>query len=162
MNYMNISAEAASNFVAFIALLISTWTYFQTEKFNKRQNDFAKTAERLNQLLIAREEQEKIQLEKADIFLTSYNRGKGDYRIKVFNKGAGRATNVNILIIEGMDLIIQSDLNDKFPVLSMEQHQVVELICTATLNSSRKIRARITWDDATNTSNTREVWEVVF
>lgn len=69
--------------IAALALAASVWAILKTDRFNRRQNAFQKTADQLNQLLIDKEAQENQAQRRADIGVTIYKIGKSDYRMKI-------------------------------------------------------------------------------
>lgn len=79
----------SSAVVAFIALIVSLISM-------GKANNFAKTADRLNLLLIDKEEEEGQIAKRADVSANLIKVGKSDYRLKVFNRGKGTARNVRL------------------------------------------------------------------
>jgi hypothetical protein len=146
----------AGDIIALIALLIAVWTAWRTDRFNKRQTVFEQTAERLNLMLIEREAAETIEQKRADISANFYKSGKHDYRLKVFNKGQGAATNVRFEVLDDSDLLITSDIARKFPIPVLERHQSLELIAAVHMGSPSRVHIRLTWDDETGEDHSKE------
>ncbi|MCW1984322.1 UNVERIFIED_ORG: hypothetical protein M2348_000033 [Sphingomonas sp. R1F5B] len=144
------------------AVLISLWAVRQTSRFNRRQNDFAETAERLNRLLIEKEAAESKAKHAAELGANFVKMGKNDYRLKVFNRGAGVARNVRLELLEGEDVIDERELAEKCPIPLLERHQTVELRAWIHLQSSRRARIRLFWDDDSAAGQTKDVWSDVF
>ena len=132
--------------IAFIALCLSAYSMKKTSDFNKRQNDFIETNNKLNKLLLEKETEEVTHKDKADISANFIKIGKR-HRLKVFNKGKGTAKNVRIEFPEGNELFITSDLTDKFPIPILEEHQNVELFTSVHLQSPNRITTILLWDD---------------
>jgi len=151
-----------SDGAAISALLVSLWTARQTSRFNRRQNDFAETAERLNRLLIEKESAESEAKRAAELGVNFVKIGKNDYRLKVFNRGAGIARNVRLEMLEGEDVIDGRELAEKCPIPSLERHQTVELRAWIHFQSSRRAHIRLFWDDDSATGQTKDVWSDVF
>lgn len=151
-----------SDILALLAFVVAIWSAVQTGRFNRRQNNFAETAERLNQLLIAKEKTETDQQRQADLGANFYKASKGDYRMKVFNRGAVAAKNVRIDFIAGADLVGDRELAQKFPLPQLERQQGIELICFVHMSSSRRAHIKLTWDDLEATDRTKELWVDVF
>lgn len=151
-----------SDMLALLAFLVAIWSAVQTGRFNRRQNNFAETAERLNQLLIAKEKTETDQQRQADLGANFYKAGKGNYRLKVFNRGAVTAKNVRLDFIEGADLVDDQELARKFPLPLLERQQSIELICFVHQSSSRRAHIKLTWDDEEAADHTKELWIDVF
>ena len=151
----------ASDVVALFALIIAGWSALQTGRFNRRQNEFSETAERLNQLLIAREASETELQRKAEVFANVVKIGKY-YSLKVFNRGLGPASNVRLEFIAGADLVPQNELNEKFPFPLLERQQGTELPVYVTMGSERRLHIRLLWDDDGGADQTKELWLDVF
>ena len=152
----------ASDAAAFLALAVAIWSAFQTGRFNRRQNDFAETAERLNQLLIAKEAAETEQQRQADLGANFVKLGKSNYRLKIFNRGAGSARNVRLELLAGSELLARGELTEKFPVPLLERQQGTELICFVSMSAPRRAHLRLTWDDDVATDRNKELWVDVF
>lgn len=153
---------SASDVVAMLALVVAGWSAFQTGRFNKRQNEFAETAERLNQLLIAREAAETEQQAKADVSANFVKIGKNDYRLKVFNRGLGVAHNVQLEMLAGGELVGDSELRDKFPLPKLERQQYVDVLTRVHMGSPRRAHVKLSWDDEAGGGQQKELWLDVF
>lgn len=147
----------AGDIVAALALVIAIYSAWTTARFNKRQTDFQETADRLNRLLVEKESAETAAQKQADISANFYKAGKSNYRLKVFNRGKGVASNVRIEVLDDSGLLMASDIERKFPVPSMEQHALVELIAAVHMGSPNRVHIRLTWDDATGQEHTKEL-----
>lgn len=145
--------------VALVALLVSAWTAKKTIDFNKRQNELAETNERLNRLLIDKETAEREAAARADLSANFIKIGKNNWRLKVFNRGPGTASNVRLEMLDdgASDLLIDSDVQRKFPVPILEQHQNIELIAAVTMGSPSRAHLRLVWDDASGKDREKEV-----
>lgn len=151
-----------SNVMALLALAVAGWSAYQTGRFNRRQNAFAEIAERLNRLLIAKEEAETEQQRQADLGANFYKCGKGSHRLKIFNRGAVAARNVRLEMLTGADLIGNEELSQKFPLPLLERQQVTELICFVHMSSPRRAHIKLTWDDELAANRIKELWVDVF
>lgn len=147
----------AGDAIALVALLIALWTAWRTDRFNKRQAAFEETAERLNLLLIEKESAETVAQNRADISANFYRSGKHDYRLKVFNRGHGTASNVRFEVLDESDLFIGSDIERKFPAPTLERHQSLELIAAVHMGSPSRAHIRLSWDDETGKGHTKEL-----
>lgn len=116
-----------------------------------KTNKFGETTDRLNRMLIDREAAETASTKKAEVSANLYQRGKSDYRLKVFNKGKGVARNVTItdLMPAGERLLLSDEIAEKFPVPILEQHQSLELIANIHLGSKLRTHVRLRWEDDT-------------
>ncbi len=151
-----------SDVAAFLALVVAVWSAVQTGRFNRRQNEFAETAQRLNELLIAREAAESLQKGKADVSANFVKIGKSNYRLKVFNRGVDNARNLRLEMLSGCDLVGDSELQQKFPLPVLEPQQNVELLCRVHMRSSRRAHLKLTWDDESGSGQSKELWRDVF
>lgn len=151
---MNVTdfGSIASTVVALGALIVSLISLHKTNKFGE-------TTDRLNRILIDRETAEGVAEKKADISANLYQRGKNDYRLKVFNKGKGRAKNVRIVDLDSKDdsLLMANEIREKFPLPILEQHQSVDLIACVTLGSHLRTHIKLQWDDETGLDYEKEL-----
>ncbi|MFD2138248.1 hypothetical protein ACFSLT_28840 [Novosphingobium resinovorum] len=120
-----------SDIAAFSALAVAIWSAVQTGRFNRRQNAFAETAERLNRLLIDKESAESQAQREADVGANFVKIAKNDYRLKVFNRGPVAARNVRLEFLAGGEVMMASELKQKLPVPALERHQTVELMAAS-------------------------------
>lgn len=148
----------AGDVVASLALIIAIYSAWTTARFNKRQTSFQGTADRLNRLLVERESAETVAQKQADVSANFYKAGKNNYRLKVFNRGKGVASNVRFEVLDESGLLMANDIARKFPVPVMEQHAMVELIATVHMSSPSRAHIRLTWDDATAQEHTKELY----
>jgi hypothetical protein len=138
--------------------LLSVYAAVKTIGFNKRQNEMAQTQEDLNKLLLRKETNEAIDSYKAELGVKFIKIGNNSNRLKVFNKGKGLARNVRINFPETLDMFSMHDIDSKFPLEIMEQHQSVELIASVHLGSKRKIIVELFWDDDTGISQSKVLY----
>lgn len=146
-----------SDIIALLALGLSAYAMKKTIKFNKRQNEFIETNDKLNQLLLKKENQDAIHQKKADISANFIKIGKNNHRLKIFNKGKSTARNVRIEFPEGNEILINSDIHNKFPIPILEQHQSVELIAAIFLQSPSRMTIKLIWDDESGKDNEKEL-----
>ena len=145
----------ASAIVALVALIISVISMHKANKFDS-------TADRLNRMLIEREQAEGIASKKADLSANMIKTGKSDYRLKIFNRGKGTACNVRLIDLAGdSSVLISSDIQRKFPRPILEQHQSVELIAAVTLSASPCGHIKLQWDDETGADHEKELTPAV-
>ncbi len=150
-----------SDAAAFLALAVAVWSAFQTGRFNRRQNEFAETAERLNQLLIVRESSELEQQRKAEVSANFVKIGK-NYRLKVFNRGGGPARNVRLEFLTAGELTDQRELDEKFPLPLLERQQSLVLFLRVHMSSPRRAHIRLSWDDDGGVGQSKELWLDLF
>lgn len=147
--------------VAVLALALSAWSMKMTIDFNRRQNEFIETNEKLNQLLIEKESQETLLQKKADVSANFINIGKHNHRLKVFNKGRGTARNVRLEVLDDAELLHTGDIADKFPIPILEQHQSAEVIASVHMQSANRTHIKLIWDDDMGIDNAKELTPVL-
>lgn len=138
-----------------LAFMLSVYATYKTIGFNRRQNEMAKIQAELNKLLLRKETNEAIESFKADLGVNFIKIGSNSRRLKVFNKGKGSAKNVKIDFPDGNEIVVQSDIDSKFPLEKMEQHQSVELISAVHMGSPSKITVELSWDDNTGVGHSK-------
>lgn len=141
--------------VAVAALAISIYSLKKTGDFNRKQTEFAEANARLNEFLLVKEQDEKLQQVKADISANFASMGKDRQVLKVFNKGKGTAKNVRLEFLEGDELFIESEVNDKFPIPILESFQHVGLTALNEFRSPQRIHIKLIWDDGFGKDNTK-------
>lgn len=158
---------ATTDFIAAGALIVSTgaliasvWTVKVTQRFNRKQIAFEKTAERLNLLLIEKEAAENQAQHRAEFGANSFRVGK-DQRLKVFNRGKAAAHNVRLEELDDAGLLMPSDIARKFPVDTLDVHGSVELHVIRSLSSASKTRVQVTWDDGAGRDQTKVLTVIV-
>lgn len=151
-----------SDIAAFLALAVALWSAVQTGRFNQRQNEFAETAEKLNSLLIAREAAETDQRQRAEVSANFVRIGKGNYRLKLFNRGMASARNVRLEVLEGESLFGRREFSEKFPFPILERQQHVDMIVFVGMGSPRRAHLRITWDDDAGQDQSADIWRDVY
>lgn len=134
----------ASDIIAIGALIISAISLWQNYKYSKKQEDVISLEKKLNALLIQKEEEEKNYKLQADIKGRYYKVGK-NYRLKIWNDGAGLAKNVEIIEHDNSPLL-DSDIKAKFP-LDLESKQNVDLMASVSFNIPSKHELKLSWLD---------------
>lgn len=144
-----------SAIIAFIALLVSVVSMHKTNKFSS-------TADRLNRILIEKEQAEGLSSKKADISANLVKISKNDYRLKVFNRGKGVARNVQLFDLNSDEsMLIASEIERKFPVPILDPHQSVDIIVAVFLSSNPRAHIKIIWDDDTGSNHEKELTPIL-
>lgn len=136
-----------SDVIAGLAFLLSSYATWQTVSFNKKQKSLIESQEKLNNLLLNKENQDALNDKSANLGASFIKLGSSKYRLKIWNKGSSTARNVRIEFLEGNDVIINSEVIEKFPMESLEKHQSVELIASVHMKTKRKHVIRLIWED---------------
>ena len=100
-----------------------------------------------------KESEGAIKEKSADLGASFIKLGSSKHRLKVWNKVSSTAKNVRIEFPEGNDVIIESEITDKFPMESLERHQSVELIAAIHSQTKRKHVVRLIWEDDAQSYN---------
>lgn len=143
----------AGDVIAGLAFLLSGYATWQTVSFNKKQKSLVESQEKLNNLLLEKENEGAVKEKSADLGASFIKLGSGKYRLKIWNKGSATARNVRIEFPEGNDVVSDSEVSDKFPMESLERHQSVELIAGVHIQTKRKHVIRLIWEDDAETHN---------
>lgn len=143
----------AGDVIAGLAFLLSGYATWQTVSFNKKQKSLVESQEKLNNLLLEKENEGAVKEKRADLGASFIKLGSSKYRLKIWNKGSATARNVRIEFPEGNDVVIDSEVSDKFPMESLERHQSVELIAAVHMQTKRKHVVRLIWEDDAQTHN---------
>lgn len=143
----------AGDIIAGLAFLLSSYATWQTVSFNKKQKSLVESQEKLNNLLLKKENEDSLKEKRADLGASFIKIGSSKYGLKIWNKGASTARNVRIELPEGNDVVIDSEVTDKFPMESLERHQSVELIAAVHMQTKRKHVVRLIWEDDAQSHN---------
>jgi hypothetical protein len=152
---------SAGDVIAVLALVVSGYAAWTTSKFNQRQKSLIESQERLNALLLVKEESEAAEEKKADLGATVIKLGSSNYRVKIWNKGKAAARNIAIDFPDGNDLIINSEVERKFPLEVLDRLQAVELIASVHMGTKSKHTVRLNWSDDSNETNEKTIYLTV-
>ncbi|QIR05274.1 hypothetical protein [Salinivibrio costicola] len=148
----------AGDIIAGLALLMSAYATWRTNSFNEKQKSLIESQEKLNNLLLEKEASEAVSGKKADLGASFVKLGSNKHRLKIWNKGNATARNIRLEFPEGNDVLIQSDLDEKFPLESMEKFQSVELNAAVHMGTKSKHVIRIVWEDDSESHNEKLVY----
>ena len=144
--------------VALLALILSVYATWKILKFNKRQETLIESQEELNRLLLEKGQRESMSEMSADLSANFVRIGNNKIRLKIYNKGKATARNIRVEFPDGNDVLMESEISEKFPLESLEQYQSVELIAATALGTKRKHTIRLIWDDESSTLNEKTVY----
>lgn len=148
----------AGDIIAGLALLLSTYATLQAINFNKKQKSLAEVQEKLNNLLLEKERTQAVSDKQADLGASFVKLGKYQYRLKVYNKGNVSARNVRLKFPEGNNVLIESEIDEKFPLECLERYQSVELIAAVDFQTKSKHTICLVWDDDVKKHNEKLVY----
>ncbi|WP_432452601.1 hypothetical protein ACRRS0_16560 [Agarivorans sp. QJM3NY_29] len=143
----------AGDIIAGFALAMSAYATWRTTSFNEKQKSLIESQEKLNNLLLEKEEGEALSDKKADLGASFVKLGSSKYRLKIWNKGSATARNVRLEFPEENDVLIGSDIEEKFPLESLEKFQSVELIAAVHMGTKSKHVIRLVWEDDAHDHN---------
>lgn len=142
-----------SDVVAGLAFFLSAYATWKTVQFNDRQRSLIESQERLNRRLLEKEDAEASGEKKADLGATFIKLGSSNHRLKIWNKGKAAARNVRIEFPSGNDVVMQSDIDRKFPLESLDPFQSVEIIAAVHMGSKSKHEVKLLWADGHSEAN---------
>lgn len=151
-------AIAAGDVISGLALLLSAYATWITLQFNKRQQQLIESQEGLNLLALAKGQSDATAEKKADLGASFITLGRSNHRLKIWNKGKGTARQVRIEFPDGNEIVIQSEIDDKLPLETLETHQAVELIAAVAMGTRRKHAIRLIWADDFQERNEKLVY----
>lgn len=140
------------------ALLLSVYATFTTANFNRRQKSLIESQERLNNLLLKKERADSLGERQADLGASLIRLGSDKHRVKVWNQGKCTARNVQIAFPDGNDLLIQQDIDGKFPLEALGTHQSVELIAVVHMETKAKHAIKLIWKDEHSDRNEKVIY----
>lgn len=134
--------------IAAVALLFSGYATWRSRGLRKKEEELIEIQHKLNALMLDKEEREAQSANAAELGANFITLGSKKHRLKVFNKGKATAYQVSLEFPEGNDSIMDSDLQEKFPMESMEPGQSVELIASFSMQTKRKQAIKLHWKNA--------------
>ena len=108
----------------------------------------------LNDFLLKQGKEEVLNARKADLrakFIRPDPHKK--YHLEIRNKGKGTARNVRIEFPEGDDLVLESDVDCKFPLEVLAPDKAVELVALIGCGRGNKQLIKLIWDDDSGKNN---------
>ncbi|MDO3623685.1 hypothetical protein Q3O98_21645 [Ralstonia pseudosolanacearum] len=145
-----------AGYAAILALALSCYSTWRTVKFNKKQEELIESQRQLNALLAQKEAAEQAENRRASVSASFIKLGTGKYRLKVFNQGPAIARNVQISFPFGNEVVLDSEIEAKFPMETMDRYQSVELAALVHMQSPSKVGIQLDWidEDGANRSKT--------
>ena len=148
----------AGDIIAGLALLFSVYATVTTARFNRRQKSLIESQERLNNLLLDKEKAGSAGEKMADLGASFVNFGSGKHRLKIWNRGRCIAGNVTLEFPEGNAVLIPSDIDQKFPLETLETQQSGELLAVVTMGTKSKHAIKLIWSDDHSERNEKVVY----
>lgn len=144
----------AGDLIALAALAASGVAIWRTERY-------AKTTDRLNRLLIEKEQEESEAQERPDVSGNFVKVGRHDWRFKIFNRASATARNVTMEIEEGRSMFVGGDLEAKLPIPILERHQHVDLLVSATLGGPTRSKVTLRWENERGAQFVKELTPIL-
>jgi len=134
--------------IAVLAFLLSAYATWRTHTFKKREEELLEIQKKLNTLMLDKEEREAAHEKKADLGANFVTIGSKKHRLRIFNKGRAAAYHVTIDFPEGNDMVLEQDIQEKFPLELLERGPSVDLIAMVAMDTRRKLAVRLSWQSA--------------
>ncbi len=142
-----------SEIMASAALVISAYATWKTIRFNKRQEAFIESQEKLNTQLLKRQTSESEDAQKANLSARFISSGPNKYKLKIYNQGKASARNIQIEFPDDDSIFLKSEINEKFPHERMDTYDSIELIAPRSMGNKSKYAIELTWEDDFSNNN---------
>jgi len=136
--------ELASIIISIITLLGSLTGYLIHDRKIKKQE------EKINEYLLAKYEEEKVENKKALISGNIIKKERSQRVLKIYNKGKATATNINIQGLDIQELELQDTI---LPYELLNPQDYAEIRFLIIMYAPPTIKLTYTWDDAYQTNN---------
>lgn len=141
-----------------LAFVFSIYATVKTIQFNNRQQSLIESQEKLNNLLLEKEISDSASERQANLGASFIKLGSNKYRLKIWNKGRAVARNIILEFPEGNDVLMESEIKEKFPLEALDTYQSVELIAAVHLGTKPKHAIRLIWSDEYHDRNEKLVY----
>mgnify|MGYP001037422278 FL=1 len=141
-------AVSLGDIIAIPALVLSAYATWRAHTFKKREEELMEIQKKLNTLMLDKEKREAAHEKEADLGANFVTIGSEKYRLRISNKGRAAAYHVTIDFPEGNDIILEDDIQEKFPLELLERGQSVELVAMIAMGTKRKLAIRLSWQSA--------------
>lgn len=132
---------------AYLALGLSIFALGAALKFNQRQKKFFENQELLNKQMLRQIDEENKEKKQADFGARIVKLGQSSHRLKVFNSGKAPGRHVRLEVLEGEEMLLKGDLQDKFPADQIDPGSGIEMLASLYLSGPMKIKLRVLWED---------------
>lgn len=144
-----------SELVSIAAIGISAYATWNSIRFNKRQEAFIESQEKLNAQLLEKQNAESEDAKKAKLAARFINSGPNKHKLKIYNQGKASAKNVKIEFPDDDPIFIESEIQAKFPHERLDTYDSIELIAVRSFGSKSKYAITLIWDDDYLKNNTK-------
>lgn len=132
---------------AYVALGLSLAALSVTLGFNQRQKKFFENQELLNKQMLRQIDEQAKEKKQADFGARIVKLGQASHRLKIFNSGKAPGRNVRLEVLEGQDMLLGGDLENKFPADQIDSGSGIEMMVAMYLSGPTKLKLRILWED---------------
>jgi len=127
--------------------VLSAYATWRAHAFKKREEELLEIQKKLNMLMLDKEKREAAHEKEADLSANFVTIGSEKHRLRISNKGRAAAYHVTIDFPEGNDIILEDDIQEKFPLELLEHGQSVELVAMIAMDTKRKLAIRLSWEN---------------
>lgn len=141
--------ELLSIIVACLALVVSLVVWHGQRKLQKEANELQRATAELSRRQLATIDKEEAEAKVANLSLTLEKRGS-DYVLALTNFGPAVAKEVRVApVSESIEdsLLVQDELDAKFPRSRLLPHERIGLMARVYLGSPSKFFVRLEWND---------------
>lgn len=146
------------NIIAALALGLSAYATWGSHRFKKKEGELMDLQGKVNSLILEKEQREAEQAGQADLGASFVSIGSKKNRLKIFNKGKMPAYNVNITFLGDNDIVLDSEIENKFPMEHIDPGQAVELMAAVHMQTKRKHAIRLRWSDPNGGEREKDVY----
>lgn len=137
--------EVISLLIALLAVAISLVSLVRSRETAKKQLELQQSTARLaSRQLQDYEERDKAQV-IACLDCTLEQRGKNDWRIVIANVGEAPAAEVRLSWLDKPEVLVQGELEEKFPLATLEPGKSISLIAAITYDVAPPIDVQLEW-----------------
>lgn len=134
---------STTDIIALFALIIGCMSFFHSIYIHVRQSKYQKNQDELNRLYIEKVQKEYQREGTADVSANVVKISKGNYRIRVYNKGNHRAHDVTFDLVDSNWIFS----NRVFPLEFLDVGKSVDMPLVAVSGMVSKAKCKITWLD---------------
>ncbi len=134
--------------ISIISILGTLFTYIKHDKKIKKQEAL------LNQYQINKIEVEKTERKKALVKALCYDEGQAGKKLRIYNAGIAKATNVRIEFVDGLSSDVVE--MEQFPFRLLNPQDYTDIIFNIYSCSKTTITVQFIWDDDFQKDNTFE------
>lgn len=136
-----------------VALILSGYAIWKTSRLEKQHQALKRSQERMDHFLEEKETERLLLESKADLGAEFVKDEGKKPCLRIWNKGKGQARNVRIEFPEGNSFIVQAEVDQIFPLETLDSLQSVEISAVTHMVVKRKNVVRLLWSDNASEHN---------